>query len=91
MHRFGAKVTPEVVVFDKTNQQILYQGRIDNTYFRVGKRRAITTRTELDEVLQAIQADEKPAVENTTAVGCFITKLQLLSADVPMCKPDSKQ
>lgn len=91
MHRFGAKVTPEVVVFDKTNQQILYQGRIDNTYFRVGKRRAVTTRTELDEVLQAIQADEKPAVENTTAVGCFITKLQLLSSDVPMCKPDSKQ
>lgn len=91
MHRFGAKVTPEVVVFDKVKQQILYQGRIDNTYFRVGKRRAITTRTELDEVLQAIQADKIPTVENAPAVGCFITKLQLLSSDVPMCKPDSKQ
>lgn len=91
MHRFGVKVTPEVVVFDKVEQQILYQGRIDNTYFRVGKRRAITTRTELEEVLQAVKANEKPAVENAPAVGCFITKLQLLSSDVPMCKPVSKQ
>lgn len=91
MRRFGVKVTPEVVVFDKDHSQILYQGRIDNTYFRVGKRRTITTKTELDQVLQAVQANETPAVENAPAVGCFITKLQQLSSDVPMCKPLSKQ
>lgn len=91
MHRFGVKVTPEVVVFDKGKQEILYQGRIDNTYFRVGKRRTITTRTELEEVLHAVQANEKPIVQNAPAVGCLITKLKLLSSDVPMCKPLSKQ
>ena len=37
MHRFGVKVTPEVVVFDKGQSKILYQGRIDNTYFRIGR------------------------------------------------------
>ncbi len=91
MHRFGVKVTPEVVVFDPGKQQILYQGRIDNTYFRIGKRRAVTTRTELEEVLQAVKANEQPTVQNAPAVGCIITKLQLLSSDVPMCKPLSKQ
>lgn len=91
MHRFGVEVTPEVVVFDATQQKVLYQGRIDNTYFRVGRRRALTTTSELEEVLSALKGKEEPGVANTQAVGCFITKLQSLSSDVPMCKPLSNK
>ena len=41
--RFGATITPEVVVYDTARQVILYQGRIDDTYYRVGKKRRVTT------------------------------------------------
>lgn len=91
MNHFGVKVTPEVIVFDKKREKVLYQGRIDNTYFRVGKRRALTTTSELEDVLLSIKRQEKPEVAHTTAVGCFITKLQQLSADVPLCKPPTKE
>lgn len=89
MKRFGIKVTPEVVVYDARQQKVLYQGRIDNTYFRVGKRRAVTTTAELADVLQALKVERTPTVAHTEAVGCFITQLQPLSSDVPMCKPRS--
>ena len=37
---FGATVTPEVIVYHKAKKEILYQGRIDNTYARVGQKGA---------------------------------------------------
>ena len=43
MMKFSVSVTPEVVVFKPATQEVLYQGRIDNTYFKVGRRRRITT------------------------------------------------
>ena len=70
--KFGATVVPEVVVFDEENDRILYRGRIDNSYEKIGTRRRIITRRDLFEVLTAIRLPaiiEKPEVP---AVGCFI-------------------
>ena len=70
--RFGATVTPEVIVFDHKENKILYRGRTDNTYFRVGKRRTVTTSSELKDALEAIKTGKEIEIPETTAVGCFI-------------------
>lgn len=71
--KFDAKVTPEVVVVN--NGKTLYQGRIDDTYFRVGKKRRVTTTSELKDVLEAIRAGQAVTTPSVPAVGCFITDL----------------
>ena len=70
--QFGITVTPEVVVYNHTKEEVLYKGRIDNTYFRVGKRRTITTTSELEDALEAIKNGQPIKVKETEAVGCFI-------------------
>ena len=74
---FGATVTPEVVVYNETQEQIIYQGRIDNTYARVGQRRRVTTTSELKDVLEAIHNAQPILISKTDPVGCFITKNKL--------------
>ncbi|MEL6720970.1 MAG: hypothetical protein AAFP82_19865 [Bacteroidota bacterium] len=68
----GATVTPEVVVYDETEEKIIYKGRIDNTYFRVGKRRQVTTSSELADVLEALTNNVAVGTESTVAIGCYI-------------------
>ena len=68
----GAVVTPQVFVYDNNTSSILYSGRIDNTYFALGKRRRVTTSFELKTTLQALQSDSPQIPESTEAVGCFI-------------------
>ncbi|MEM9992431.1 MAG: hypothetical protein AAF738_11760, partial [Bacteroidota bacterium] len=75
--RFGATVTPEVVVYHEGKQQILYQGRIDDTYFRVGKKRQVTSTAELADVLKSITNEQPIKVASTTPIGCFIGKSSL--------------
>lgn len=87
MMKFGVQVTPEVVVFKPSTQEILYQGRIDNTYFQVGKRRRVTTTFELKNALFAIQNEEKIAIEKTEVIGCLITPLDPNFKGIPMCQP----
>ncbi len=71
--KLGATVTPEVVVYNHVCQEILYQGRIDNTYFRVGKKRTVTTTSDLEDALKAITNNQAVAVRKTEPVGCLIT------------------
>jgi len=71
--KLGATVTPEIVILDHASDEILYQGRIDNTYFRVGKKRTVTTTSELEDALRAIRDDQPIAIARTKAVGCFIS------------------
>ena len=87
MIKFGIEVTPEVVVFKPATKEILYQGRIDNTYFQVGKRRRVTTTFELKEALEAIQNDSPVLIKKTEVVGCFITHLDPNFKGMPMCLP----
>ncbi|MEL6672075.1 MAG: hypothetical protein AAFR61_07775 [Bacteroidota bacterium] len=71
---FGATVTPEVVVFNESQGKILYQGRIDDSYARVGKRRRVSTTSELADVLHALAKNKPIEVANTQPIGCFISK-----------------
>lgn len=69
---FDVKVTPEVVVYRHRDQQILYQGRIDNNFVQIGKRRRVVTTHELANALQSIVENQVIEVKNTESVGCFI-------------------
>ena len=70
---FEVKVTPEVVVYDEVHQQILYKGRIDDSYVRVGKRKRVVQQKELRDALESV-LDKMPILVNeTTPIGCFIT------------------
>jgi hypothetical protein len=77
--RFQATVTPEVVVWDEESQSVRYQGRLDDQYARVGRRRLQPTQSELVDVLAAWREDRPIAVAHAPAVGCFITQ-------IPACK-----
>lgn len=69
----GAEVTPEVFVRDFAGD-ILYSGRIDNSYVRVGKRRRNTSSSDLKDALDAILAGEPIENPTTPAIGCIIER-----------------
>lgn len=87
MNEFSVAVTPEVVVFAEDEKKVLYQGRIDNTFFRVGKRRTITTTAELEEVLTGLQNGQPISPYKTDAVGCIITPVSGMMKNLKMCNP----
>lgn len=70
--RFGVTVTPEVVVYDSTHQEVVYQGRIDNLFERVGQRRRVVTSHDLVSALTCIQQNKPVKPSRTQAVGCFL-------------------
>ena len=69
--QFAIKVTPEVVVYNESRQQIVYQGRIDNLFERIGQRRKVVNSHDLANALQQIQRGETIVVSRTKPVGCF--------------------
>ncbi len=72
--RFRARITPEVVVVAPDGTTVLYQGRIDDSYARLGQRRTVVQHHELRETLAAILAHQPIPVARTEAVGCLIEK-----------------
>ena len=67
----GATVTPEAILLD-TAGKIVYQGRIDNSYVAIGKRRRVVTTQELTDAVEALLKGKEIEVHQTEAVGCFI-------------------
>lgn len=71
---FAVRVTPEVVLFNQTTGAVLYQGRIDNLFERVGKRRRIVTAHELESALESVRRHKEIRVTHTQAVGCLLPR-----------------
>lgn len=71
--KLDASVTPEVFILGE-NDRILYSGRIDNSYFGVGKKRTVTTKTELHDALTALVNGDEIQVKHEPAIGCLIEK-----------------
>jgi len=67
----SAKVTPEVFIIN-ANDEILYNGRIDNWAYEVGKKRKIITSHDLQDALTAIKNGTSIPQKKTQAIGCFI-------------------
>ncbi len=73
MHRlWNATVTPEVFVIH--HDSVVYHGRIDDSFVRVGKRRAHVKNRELRSTLDLILQGSPVEVNHVPAVGCIIEK-----------------
>ncbi len=68
-----ATITPEVIVFNKSKNEIIYRGRIDDSYYKVGRRRNANRTNELFDVLTAITLNKKVETNNQPAIGCYIS------------------
>ena len=73
VHRvLDATITPEVFV--TINDSIVYHGRIDDSFVRVGKRRAHVKNRELRDAIECILQNRTVPAAHVPAVGCIIEK-----------------
>jgi len=70
-----ATITPEAVVFDKS-QSIVYRGRIDDTYLELGKPRSEPTTHDLHDAIESTLHGQPIKAPRTKAVGCRIDDLK---------------
>ena len=71
----GAKVTPEVAVFNG-KRDLVYHGRIDDLYREFGKARRMATTHELADAIEAASKGAAPPSAAAEGVGCFISDLK---------------
>jgi thiol-disulfide isomerase/thioredoxin len=70
-NKYGATITPEVILIDK-NQQVIYQGSIDNWFFELGRYRLEITEHYLIDAIDASLKGNQTSIKKTEAIGCFI-------------------
>ena len=68
----GATVTPEAAVFN-ARRQLVYHGRIDDRYVRLGLERPVATRHDLEDALTSITAGRPVPQTFAPPVGCFVS------------------
>ena len=73
--QLNATITPEAIIKNEATGEILYQGRIDDSYFRVGKRRPKAREHDLRNALTQLKNNQPVSTTKTDAVGCYITFL----------------
>lgn len=73
--RTMARVTPEAAVFNQRGE-LVYHGRVDNLYERIGQARRAATTHELSDAIEAASKGASPSVTSADAVGCFISDLE---------------
>jgi hypothetical protein len=67
--KMGATIVPQVFVL--RGRTLLYSGKIDNSYERVGKRRTIITQHLLHDVLTNIVQNQPIVPSKTEPIGCI--------------------
>lgn len=70
--RFKAEVTPEVVLYDHETQKVIYQGRIDNKFYQLGRRRHVITEHDLKNAIEASLKGEVVKTTYAQPIGCYI-------------------
>lgn len=70
--QYGVTITPEVAVVETATQRLLYRGRINNLFVRVGQRRGAVTEHDLRSVLQALQQGSQLRPTSTSPIGCIL-------------------
>ncbi|MBP6732632.1 MAG: redoxin domain-containing protein [Chitinophagales bacterium] len=74
VNQFSATTTPQVFVVRNSTQEILYHGKVDNSFEGIGKKRQVITAFYLRDALDSILQGKSIAVKQTPAVGCYIIK-----------------
>lgn len=68
----GATTLPQVIIKDEKYQSIIYSGRINNLFNRIGSRRRVITSHDLVDALQSIKHERTIENPNTKSIGCII-------------------
>ena len=61
------------MVYNNESEKIIYRGRIDDSYVRVGRRRRVIQERDLESLLHQLISGEEPEYIETQAIGCYIT------------------
>ncbi|MBK9631581.1 MAG: redoxin domain-containing protein [Saprospiraceae bacterium] len=72
---YNITVMPEVMVVNTTTNTLVYQGRIDDRWAAIGKRKNKAEINDLQNCLDHIILGKTPEFYKTQAVGCYLTKL----------------
>lgn len=72
--KHSIKLVPEVLVLDTRTQKPVYQGRIDNSYAALGRKRPAPTERDLFDCLSMLSRGEYPKYRRTKGFGCFLEK-----------------
>lgn len=75
LKKFNATITPEVILVDTKSDAIIYRGKIDNLYERVGKRRGVVTEHYLQKAIKSHLEGNPVKISETEPVGCFIMRI----------------
>jgi hypothetical protein len=67
----NATVAPEVAVYD-SKRRLVYRGRVDDRYLRIGLERPAATTHDLEDALSAVIAGQPVRQPRTQAVGCYL-------------------
>jgi hypothetical protein len=73
----GVTITPEVAVVNSSGQ-VVYRGRIDNSFTALGQPRRDPTVRDLRDALDATLSGKPAPHAETKALGCYITDLKAL-------------
>jgi hypothetical protein len=68
----GVTVTPEAVVVNREGQ-VVYRGRIDDSFFALGQPRRPVKDADLRNALDAVVTGKPVEKPETTALGCYIS------------------
>lgn len=69
------QITPEVAVFDR-DRQLIYDGRIDDSYIDFSRARPAPTTHELRDAITAAAARTTLAQKEVRGVGCYISDIE---------------
>lgn len=67
----GAKISPEAVVYDAKGKTV-YQGRINDQFYGLGKMRPKVTQRDLQDAIASVVAGKPVKVSKTEAIGCVL-------------------
>jgi len=67
----NAKVAPQCFLIDSKGQT-MYEGRIDDWFYKPGKKRTVILSNDLDNAIANLLSGKKINPSKTTPVGCVI-------------------
>jgi len=70
--RLEAQWTPECAIIEQATGDVMYQGRVNDLYFALGKHRAQPKSADLADALEALLAGKLPREKRNTPIGCPI-------------------
>lgn len=70
--KFNVQITPEVILYNHTQNKIVYQGRIDNKFYKLGRRRNVVTEHNLRDAIDLSLKNKKIDQPYVEAIGCYI-------------------